>query len=247
MLRDCNILVRPHPYNVHAWDPDPLADLPGAVFFPRTGYNPMDPDNRADFFDSIYHSAAVVGINTSAMIEAAIIGRPVFSMLAEEFSGTQEGLVHFHHLVPENGGCVRIASTIEEHVHQLSDRLRDPEAARAETQQFIAHFIRPHGLDRPATPVFVDTIERFAVSSAPAPRPAPAWAYAFRPVVWAGAAAAAIGVWARRPQPVSWLLRRGQKLTWSTTKRVGRSARLTTHRAAKQWHKTVKPIRDFLP
>ena len=29
-LRDINILVRPHPYNCHAWDPDPLTDLPGA-------------------------------------------------------------------------------------------------------------------------------------------------------------------------------------------------------------------------
>ena len=28
-LRDINILVRPHPYNCHAWDPDPLTDLPG--------------------------------------------------------------------------------------------------------------------------------------------------------------------------------------------------------------------------
>ena len=93
-----NVLVRPHPYNCHAWDPDPLADIPGAVFFPRTGYDPMDEANRADFFDSIHHSTAVVGINTSAMIEAAIIGRPVFSLLAEEFAGTQEGLVHFHYL-----------------------------------------------------------------------------------------------------------------------------------------------------
>ena len=67
--------------------------------FPRGGDNPIDPANRADFFDSIYHSAAVVGINTSAMIEAAIIGRPVCSMLAEEFAGTQEGTIHFHHLL----------------------------------------------------------------------------------------------------------------------------------------------------
>ena len=64
-LRDMNILVRPHPYNCHAWDPDPLTDLPGTAFFPRRGYNPIDPENRADFFDSIYHSAGVVGINTS--------------------------------------------------------------------------------------------------------------------------------------------------------------------------------------
>jgi hypothetical protein len=243
-LRDMNVLVRPHPYNCHAWDPDPLTDLPGAVYFPRTGYNPMDPDNRADFFDSIYHCAAVVGINTSAMIEAAIIGRPVFSMLAEEFAGTQEGLVHFHHLVPENGGCVRIAATIDEHVRQLSDRLRDPEAARAETRQFISHFIRPHGLDRPATPIFVDVLEQFGRSPAAAPRPVPIWSYLLRPVVLLGALVAVIGVWLERPHPVRWLARRVQKKSWSTTKKVGRTARLTVHRGAKQWRKIVlKPLR----
>ena len=186
-----NVLVRPHPYNCHAWDPDPLADLPGAVFFPRRGYDPMDEDNRADFFDSIYHSAAVVGINTSAMIEAAIIGRPVFSLLAEEFAGTQEGSIHFHHLLPENGGCVRIASTIDDHVRQLSERLRDPAAAHAETQRFVSHFVRPHGLERPATPIFVDSVERFAAAAAPAPQPTPVWAYVVRPVVLAGALVAA--------------------------------------------------------
>ncbi|MGH8309773.1 MAG: hypothetical protein ACRETX_08265, partial [Steroidobacteraceae bacterium] len=146
-LRDINVLVRPHPYNCHAWDPDPLTDLPGAVFFPRRGYNPIDPDNRADFYDSIHHSAAVVGINTSAMIEAAIIGRPVFSMHTQEFSDTQEGTIHFHHLLPENGGCVRIASTLGDHVRQLSERLSDPEGAREEARRFVSHFIRPHGLD----------------------------------------------------------------------------------------------------
>ena len=147
-LQDINVLVRPHPYNCHAWDPDPLTDLPGAVFFPRRTYDPIDADNRADFFDSIYHSAAVVGINTSAMIEAAIIGRPVFSMLAEEFAGTQGGSIHFHHLLPEDGGCVRVASTIEEHVRQLSDRLRDPEGAHAE-RTIHRRLIRPYGIDRP--------------------------------------------------------------------------------------------------
>jgi len=243
-LGDINVLVRPHPYNCHAWDPDPLADLPGAVFFPRTGYNPMDADNRADFFDSIYHSAAVVGINTSAMIEAAIIGRPVFSMLAEEFAGTQEGLVHFHHLLPEHGGCVRIASTIAEHVQQLSDRLRDPAAAREETQRFIASFIRPHGLHQPATPVFADTCERFAAEPAPRPQPVPAWTCLLRPVVLAGALVAVTGVWLQRPHPVRWLLRRVQKRSWNTTKRIGRTARLTVHRGAKQWRRLVlRPLR----
>ena len=232
-LRDINILVRPHPYNCHAWDPDPLTDRPGAVFFPRHGYNPVDPDNRADFFDSIYHSSAVVGINTSAMIEAAIIGRSVFSMLAEEFAGTQEGTIHFHHLLPENGGCVRIASTIAEHVQQLSDRLRDPEGALAETQRFIASFIRPHGIDRPATPVFVDAIERLAAAPAPRPEAPPAWRYALRPLILAAAVPGGIGAWLTRPDPLKAMRKRLQKLTYRSRKT-----------ASRRWQKSVvKPLR----
>ena len=33
---------------------------------------------RADYFDSIYHCDGVVGVNTSAMVESGIIGRPVY-------------------------------------------------------------------------------------------------------------------------------------------------------------------------
>ena len=214
-LRDINVLVRPHPYNCHAWDPDPLADLPGAVFFPRRGYNPIDPDNRADFFDSIYHSAAVVGINTSAMIEAAIIGRPVFSMLAEEFAGTQEGTIHFHHLLPENGGCVRIASTIDEHVRQLSDRLRDPEGARAETQRFIGSFIRP-ARHRPAGDADLRRRGRAAGRRAGAAAAARAGrgATCLRPLVLAAAVPGGIAGWLSRPDPLKPLRKRWHQSTY---------------------------------
>ena len=250
-LRNINILVRPHPYNCHAWDPDPLFDLPGAVFFPRRGYNPIDPDNRADFYDSIHHSDAVVGINTSAMIEAAIIGRPVFSMHAEEFADTQEGTIHFHHLLPENGGCVRIASTLDEHVRQLSERLRDPEGARAEARQFVSSFIRPNGLDHPATPIFADVIERLAAAPAPQPESAPAWRYVVQPVLLAAALPAAVVGWFMRPDPLKPMRRRLEKVTYRARKTVGRSAAVAGRRArwskktiARQWEKSVvKPLR----
>ena len=122
------------------------------------------------------------------MIEAAIIGRPVFSMLAEEFAGTQEGTIHFHHLLPENGGCVRIASTIDEHVRQLSDRLRDPEAARAETQRFIGSFIRP-AWHRPAGDADLRRRRRTAGrrAGAGASTPRRSGAIVLRPVVLAAA------------------------------------------------------------
>ena len=184
-LREVNILIRPHPYNARGWESNPVSDLRGVSVFPRTGYNAVDADNRADFFDSLSHAAAVVGINTSAMIEAAIAGTPVFSLLAPEFVGTQEGTIHFHHLLPENGGCVRIATGVDEHVAQLSERLSDREEARAETQRFVAAFVRPHGIQRPATPIFADALEQLAASPAPSPRHAPLWTYALRPLVLA--------------------------------------------------------------
>ncbi len=250
-LRDLNILVRPHPYNASGWEQDPTADLAGVAVFPRRGYNPIDDQNRIDFFDSLYHCAAVIGINTSAMIEAAIIGRPVFSMLAPEFAGTQEGTVHFHHLLPENGGFVRIASTIDEHVAQLSERLQDPAAARAETQRFVASFIRPHGLDRPATPLFVDAVERLGMSAAPAPQQAGVASYALRPVVLGAAAPAGFASWASRPHPFAAIQKRARKVLHRSRKSVtkvtamtGERLRRTAKLAGKQWRKSVvKPLR----
>jgi hypothetical protein len=249
-LRDMNILVRPHPYNCHAWEHDPLAGVPGVSVFPARGYNPIDPDNRADFFDSLYHGAAVVGINTSAMIEAAIVGRPVFSMLAGEFAGTQEGTIHFHYLLPENGGCVRIASTLDEHVRQVRERLRDPEAARAETERFVSHFIRPHGLDRPATPIFADAIERLAAAPAPAPEPAWRWGFAVRPLVLAAAIPVPIVNWIRRPESLARLRRQAGKLAYRTRKSTARTTSIAVDRVrrtartwGKRWQKAVRSVR----
>jgi hypothetical protein len=50
-----------------------LADGAGVAFW---GGNPVDDQSRADYFDSLYHSAAVVGLNTSAFIEAGIAQAP---------------------------------------------------------------------------------------------------------------------------------------------------------------------------
>jgi len=167
-VRDIPVLVRPHPYNWHAWQDADLGDLGHVQVWPRGPYNAVSEQNRSGFFDSMHHSAAVVGVNTSAMIESAIVGRPVFS-LTGEFAGTQEGTLHFQHLLPENGGFLRVGRTLDEHVTQLAEVLNNPEAARAETRRFVASFVRPHGVEKACTPIVVETLER--VAAAPA-RPA---------------------------------------------------------------------------
>ena len=249
-VRNAHILVRPHPYNYREWETNPLADLAGVAMYPPRAYNPVDTSSRADFFDSMYHSAGVVGVNTSAMIEAAIIGRPVFSLLTEQFSNTQEGTIHFHHLLPENGGFLRVASTIDTHVHQLSECLRDPESARAQARQFVATFIRPHGIERPATPMFVDAIERLAAEPAGTPQSAPVWADALRPAVLTASAFAAAVDWLRR-DPLKRTRKRLGRISNRTRKFFSRMAAAVSSRArrraklaGKQWQRSVvKPLR----
>ena len=254
VLRGVNILVRPHPYNFHAWALQPLAGVPGVSVYPRSSYNAIDAENRADFFDSLYHCSAVVGINTSAMIEAAIIGRPVCSILADEFARTQEGTVHFHYLLPEHGGFVRIAASLDEHLAQLRDRLHEPEASRAETERFVSHFIRPHGLQRPATPIFADAIERLAAIPAPAVQRSPWWSVLARPLLLIAAAPVPVVNWMRRPDRMAPLRTHARKTAYRTRKSVARAATVAGRRTSrtvrtwrKRWHKlVVKPMRARL-
>ena len=113
---------------------------------------------------------AVVALNTSAEIEAAIAGRPVLTFRAGEEARGQEGSIHFTYLLEQNGGFVLDAATLEEHVDKLGAVLRgdwDPEPLR----RFVERFVRPNGLDRPVTPLLAETIREAAgVRGAAAPR-----------------------------------------------------------------------------
>jgi hypothetical protein len=161
-VREAAVLVRPHPYNPGTWAAVDASDLGDVAVGPRGGANPVDEADRADYFDSLYHCAAAVGINTSAMIEAAIVGRPVLTIRTADFADTQDGTVHFHYLRAECGGFVREATTLEGHAAQLAAVLSAPDAARDELSRFVGWFVRPLGLDRPATPVAADVIEETA-------------------------------------------------------------------------------------
>jgi hypothetical protein len=158
-----SVLIRPHPFNVWEWEHADFSDLGPVVIHPRQSYDPLDEGVRTAFYDSLYHSAAVVGVNTSAMIEAAIVGRPVLSILAPQFQATQEGTLHFRHLLPEHGGFLQIARSIEEHRPQLASALTEPGAWSERTARFVDSFIRPLGRDRACTPILADAIEATAV------------------------------------------------------------------------------------
>jgi hypothetical protein len=177
------VLVRPHPKRPGEWLDADLSDLPGVAVYPREGHAPTDDETKADYFDSLHHSAALVGLNTSAMIEAAIVGRPVLTVLDPEYERVQLGTIHFRYLLEAGGGAVQVAHTLDEHAGQLRAALADGTEARRRAEAFVADFVRPRGLDRAATPIFVDEVERLAAAPAPAPRRTPAALLPLRPLL----------------------------------------------------------------
>jgi len=176
-LARMNVLVRPHPQRLDDWTEAPID---GAT---RWGSNPVDEEGRADYFDSMYHSAAVVGLNTSALVEAAIVDRPVYTILLPQFRDNQEGTFHFHYLLTIGDGMINAARTLDEHVAQLAALARG-ERPRPNAP-FVERFIRPRGLALPATPVFVETVERLAAAPPLPRRRAPVGVFLLRPLVYA--------------------------------------------------------------
>lgn len=159
-LQEVGIMVRPHPQNARVWEGVDLSEYGNVSIFPHGGANPVDEARRADFFNSLHFSEAVVGINTSAMIEAGIVGRPVLTIRDARFKDTQEGTLHFRHLV--NAGLVRIAESVEDSVGLCKRALDGDLFERERSEDFLRAFVRPYGLDEPATPRYVAALESLA-------------------------------------------------------------------------------------
>jgi hypothetical protein len=189
-LAQAGILVRLHPRNLTQWL-DVSLDEPQATIWPRLGEEPLDELSRQNYFDSIYHSAAVVGINTSAQIESAIVSRPVHTVLAEEFRDTQQGTLHFHYLKADDFGHLHVGRTMEEHLAQLEESLRGRPDDAERNERFLRRFVRPFGLDMPATPLYVEALEDLAAGPAAERDRGPAFAPVIRLALRPAAALAA--------------------------------------------------------
>jgi hypothetical protein len=177
-LARCGIIVRPHPAHPEPWQGADLGNVENTAIWSDEAKMQADPG----LYDSLFHSAAVVGLNTSAMIEAGIVGKPVYTIRAEEFAGGQEQTLHFHYLLAANGGLVEAAGSLDEHLRQVAEGLRDPGPGRVRSLRFIESFVRPRGLDRPVAPIVADEIEQLRLIGKRRMR-TPAWHYPTRSIL----------------------------------------------------------------
>jgi len=147
------LVVRPHPKNTSGWsdvdDPDIRVMRPSF---------PDSRKERSDLYNAIVHSLAVVGLNTSLFLEAAILGVPSVALRFHpgEAAAVSSSFVHFRYLV--EGGFVELATdecAAAAVVHRIAT---EGDALASERRAFVQMFVRPHGLDRPAADVAAERV-----------------------------------------------------------------------------------------
>ena len=154
VLQQASVLVRPHPAAVEPW-----LELEGRDAALRVSSSSAAPvgseEFREHFRDELHHASVAVGLNTSGMIDAAILGNPVCTVELPDVPNHQRGTIHFEYLLSVGGGVVRTATSLDEHVSTLSQLVRkDPYERDEQSVGFVETFIRPHGMPVRSADVF---------------------------------------------------------------------------------------------
>ena len=97
------------------------------------------------FHDSVRHSVGVVGINTSAMIDALVLDKPCIGLITDRYQATQMRAQHFRHLLAS--GAMSVAKNAEECLCQLEALADGVDEKVSSRRAFVEEFVRPRGRD----------------------------------------------------------------------------------------------------
>lgn len=163
-LGNLGVLVRPHPANAHIFNK--LAASQVAVWpTVLSGHKASLPDSEekfADFRASISYSAAAVGVNTSAMIDAVAADKPCIAVVTDRYRKTQVESQHFQHLMKAN--TLVLARDGEAVLNAVAELMAGVDRTKLERHTFANSFLRPSGTDVPAATVQADAIENLAAA-----------------------------------------------------------------------------------
>jgi hypothetical protein len=248
VLRDVPVLVRPHPSRLKEWATVTLDDLGPVSLF---GANPVDAEAKDDYFESMFYSAAVAGLNTSAFLEAAIVGRPVYTVMLPEYRENQEGTLHFPYLLDVAGGLLHASRSLNAHLTDLRGALLEPATAAERSVRFVKAFIRPHGLEVSATARFIDVVKRRMAAPPPARARATVAAPVFhRVLAWLEREGqhGKVKEWLMSPTEYAEAVKRRDRLAADRSARAERAQQrreaLEQHRAKKRSQETSKAAGD---
>ena len=172
-VRNGFVIIRPHPTNIEPWRDVDFGDRNVVVYPTSYADSILLSESDVDtFWHSLLVSIGVVGINTTAMIEAAIVRRPVFSVRDAAFEHSQQQTLHFAYLSAAHGGCTVVSDDLTEHVSQIEQLFSGTKPDLAAADEFVRRFVRPLGMSTRATTHLCDAIERVVPTRGPDTMPA---------------------------------------------------------------------------
>jgi hypothetical protein len=151
------VVVRPHPTNAPIWDGFKEENI---AVWPRGGAYVDTSQAKQDYYDTMFHCSAVVGVNTSAVLEAAIVDKPCVTITTDHYRAKQTGTGHFRHLLQAD--FLEVARSFSEASSIIAGILEGRDAKKDQRKRFVREFIRPPGMDKPASEVMAEAIEAAA-------------------------------------------------------------------------------------
>ena len=163
-LQNLTLLIRPHPQNLEHWQ-NYQSKTGNVVIWPRDMQIMNPAITTQDFYHSLLYSQCVLGINTSAFIEAAIVDKPCIAIASSQFELTQMGIPHSRHLL--DAGFLELPHTFEETADVMLRILNGDDAKKEKRRNFVLNFVRPNGAGIPATDVMERSIMNVAQGRLP--------------------------------------------------------------------------------
>ncbi|HEV2560409.1 MAG TPA: hypothetical protein VGU45_17445 [Microvirga sp.] len=162
LLERANVLVRVHPQRVHMAAEFGCPGDPRVVVWPKNTTAPVGTRAKDDYLSSLTFADAVVGINTTGMVEAAFLERPVLTILGTEFADSQDGTFHFAYLTNNGKGMIRTAASMSEHLQQLARAVGGDQPFTTAERDYVRMFVRSQG-DISSTSRLLEVLESTAL------------------------------------------------------------------------------------
>jgi len=162
--KNINVLVRPHPSNAGIVKSLQMQQRHNVFIYPVHGEFPDTEEKRQMFYNSIHHSIAVVGINTTAFLEASALDKPCITIATKEFGETQQ-LPHFHHLA--DGDFLETANGAVEVAKIVGRIIEGADTRSSQRHAFVKNFLKPLEPGKSAAETYADLVERLGSKNDP--------------------------------------------------------------------------------
>lgn len=140
-LDGLQIVFKPHPANLR---PLPPLDEASIAIYQRQRGRPDTGDAIAEFRDILHHAVAVIGVNTTGMLDAVLCDRPCIALAAKKYRQTQAYTPHFQRM--QESKALLTAGSVRVAVEMLSRIMAGDQRSASARRRFAATYARPRGL-----------------------------------------------------------------------------------------------------